>query len=474
MAQSVLTLLAVLAVWLAPEIALAQGRVALVIGNGAYPSAGRLPNTKNDASDIGRALARLGFEVLEGIDQNKRDMERLVRHFGTKLPGADIAFFFYAGHGIQVSGENYLVPVDARLESEGDVDFESLALRLVLKQMEREAKTSILILDACRNNPLATNLARKMATRNTRVDVGLSPIQSAVGTLIAYSTQPNNVALDGEGRRNSPYTEALLAHIEQPGRDLASALNMVRADVVRATGGRQVPWENTSLMGPVILGGGSDSRQQQKPDKPQATEAERAWTSIRDTKSIPTLEAYIRRFPGTFYSEAASARITELRQATEVEQRALKQKQDQERRAEEAERQRQAMTRQNAETNSANTGTTDTLPVPAHKHWMNQFGSVVEYRRQGSAVVLVMVRPGSQAASSGARSGDRVFSGVYSGAGNRVSGSAMGYAQGGCTYQVPATLVVERDVIVEEVSSGRGACGLLRTQSAKVIFTPTK
>src|SRR5262245_50027947 len=138
----------------------AEKRVALVIGNAGYQNASVLKNPKNDAIDVAATLTRLGFEVVEGVDLDKRSMERTIRQFGTKLSRADIALFFYAGHGLQVDGQNYLVPVDARLTSEGDVDFEGLPLALVLKQMEREAKTSIVLLDACRDNPLARNLTR--------------------------------------------------------------------------------------------------------------------------------------------------------------------------------------------------------------------------------------------------------------------------------------------------------------------------
>ena len=150
------------AILICPE-ARAEKRVALVIGNAAYQNTAPLNNPSNDAADMAAALQRLGFDVVEGRDLDKRAMERLIRQFGIKLAGADVALFFYAGHGLQVGGQNYLVPTDARLASEGDVDFESLPLDLVLKQMEREAKTSLVLLDACRDNPLARNLARTWA-----------------------------------------------------------------------------------------------------------------------------------------------------------------------------------------------------------------------------------------------------------------------------------------------------------------------
>jgi len=235
------------------SVASSEKRLALVIGNAAYKEAPPLANTRNDATDMSAVLRRLGFDVLEGFDLDKREMKRLIRRFDKALAGADVALFFYSGHGLQVSGQNYLVPIDARLGAEGDLDFESVPLRLVLSRMEREAKTSLVLLDACRDNPLTRNLARSMGTRSANLGQGLAEVRTGVGTLISFSTQPGNVALDGVGQRNSPYTTALLREIEIPGRDLLTTLAAVRGTVVRATDGRQVPWEHTSLLGPVIL-----------------------------------------------------------------------------------------------------------------------------------------------------------------------------------------------------------------------------
>ena len=230
----------------------AEKRVALVIGNAAYEQTAQLKNPYNDAVDVAAVFKTLGFEVVEGHDLDKRAMERVIRQFGVGLAGADLALFFYAGHGMQVNGQNYLIPTDARLVSEGDIDFESIPLALVLKQMEREAKTSVVLLDACRDNPLARNLARTMGTRSSQVGQGLTEVKTGVGTLISFSTQPGNVALDGQGR-NSPYAGALLKHIDAPGKDVSAVLNMVRGHVVKNTNGKQVPWEHTSLVGSVYF-----------------------------------------------------------------------------------------------------------------------------------------------------------------------------------------------------------------------------
>jgi uncharacterized caspase-like protein len=157
---------------------------------------------------------------------------------------------FYAGHGLQVAGRNYLVPVDAQLQSERDLDFEAVGLDFILKQMEleREAKTNIVFLDACRDNPLARNLARSMGTRSASIGRGLAQVQTGVGTFIAYSTQPGNVALDGTGR-NSPFTTALVKGVREPGRNLTGVMIEVRKEVLAATGGKQVPWDHSALTG---------------------------------------------------------------------------------------------------------------------------------------------------------------------------------------------------------------------------------
>ena len=185
--------------------------MALVIGNSAYLNAAALANPANDASDIGEALKDTGFELILGLDLDKRGFDAKVREFSRLLPQAEAGVLFYAGHGLQVAGRNYLVPIDARLQTERDLDFETVSLEFILRQMEldREGKTNIVFLDACRDNPLARNLARSMGTRSASIGSGLAQVQTGVGTFIAYSTQPGNVALDGQGR-NSPFTAALL------------------------------------------------------------------------------------------------------------------------------------------------------------------------------------------------------------------------------------------------------------------------
>ena len=233
-----------------PEPAFAERRVALIVGNGAYTAAGPLANPANDANDMAAALRKIGFEVLLGADLDKRGFDGKVRDFARALTKADVALFYYAGHGLQVGGKNFLVPVDAQLQTERDLDFEGVSLDFILKQMEidREGKTNIVLLDACRDNPLARNLARTMGTRSAAVGQGLAQVQTGVGTFIAYATQPGNVALDGKGR-NSPFTMALTKALAMPDRSITSVMIEVRKDVLAATDGRQVPWDHSALTG---------------------------------------------------------------------------------------------------------------------------------------------------------------------------------------------------------------------------------
>jgi len=232
----------------------AGGRVALVVGNGAYRNAPALPNPPNDARAVARALAGLGFEVVEAVDRDQAGMRAALGEFARRLEGAEAGLFFYAGHGLQVQGRNFLVPVDAALEREADLYLQALALDDVMRVMEAAVPVRLVILDACRNNPLTRSLARAMgATRSAAVGQGLARIDAAAGTLIAYATAPDQVALDGEGA-NSPFTQALLAHIAEPGLEARQVLTRVRRSVVDATGGRQLPWDSSSLTGDFYFG----------------------------------------------------------------------------------------------------------------------------------------------------------------------------------------------------------------------------
>jgi hypothetical protein len=289
----------------------AQERVALVIGNSAYRYTAELKNPRNDAADMGAALARLGYRVFQGLDLDKPGMERTIRAFADALPGAESAVFFYAGHGLQVSEQNYLVPVDARLASPSALDFEVVRLDIVQRAMERSAKSNVLFVDACRDNPLARSLAGTMGTRSGEVGRGLAVSTSSLGTLISFSTQPGNVALDGEGR-NSPYAAALTRHIGDPNDDLSTILIKVRNDVVRATAARQVPWEHSSLWARFYFTGRGDERLVRDAQAPEEQRELALWNAARNSGDRAALRAYLDRYPQGRYVTLAKMFISRL------------------------------------------------------------------------------------------------------------------------------------------------------------------
>lgn len=237
--------------------AAADARVALVIGNSEYSSNARLKNPANDAAAIAAKLGSIGFDVTEGYDLSYDEMRDTVRAFAGKARGADLSVFYYAGHGIAVDGENYMIPIDARISDPVDWEFEVYALNDVIRILDRSAGPTLIFLDACRDNPLAKSLtqAQGMQTRslNTR---GISRISTEVigtsGSVIAYATEPGQVANDGTGR-NSPFTTALLNHMGTANTDFAALTSLITRDVLDMTGGSQRPRFDVSLTGPLVL-----------------------------------------------------------------------------------------------------------------------------------------------------------------------------------------------------------------------------
>jgi uncharacterized protein YraI len=223
-------------------------RVALVFGNSAYEYAPILPNPKNDANDLTQTLERLGFTVIQGLDQSKSAMEGTIRSFVRNIQDADVALFFYAGHAMQMGGKNFLIPIDAKLEDATSVDFETIELGMVLNYMNAPGRLSIALLDACRDNPLSRRFSRTLsASRSSFVKRGLAaPVAGGGNILIGFATAPGEVALDGD-EDNSPFTIALLKHIETPGLEIEIMLKRVKADVYAATQGSQSPWHNSAL-----------------------------------------------------------------------------------------------------------------------------------------------------------------------------------------------------------------------------------
>lgn len=217
-----------------------EQRIALVIGNSNYRSA-PLKNPVNDAADMAAALRNLGFKVTLKRDANQRTMKQSIRNFGKQLAQGGVGLFYFAGHGIQYSGRNYLVPVQAEVQSEADVEYEAVDAGRVLAQMEKAGNNlNIIILDACRNNPFARSFRS--------AEQGLAKMDAPTGSILAYSTAPGSVAADGTGR-NGLYTEKLLRLMKTPGMDLPHLFMEVRKEVVASTDRQQVPWESSSLIG---------------------------------------------------------------------------------------------------------------------------------------------------------------------------------------------------------------------------------
>jgi uncharacterized caspase-like protein len=297
----------------------AEKRVALVVGNSHYKNVTPLDNPVNDAKLMAATLRALGFVVVGGnaqLDLDKAQFDGVVQAFSDQIQGADVGLFYYAGHGLQVRGQNYLVPIGANPARETDVDFQMVDTALVLRQMEGAGtKLNIVILDACRNNPFGGR-----GLRGT--EGGLAQMRAPEGTLISYATQPGNVARDG-ANGNSPYTSALADAIRKPGKDIFQTFNAVGLAVKEATGGVQQPWVSSSpIAGSFYFAGqaaGAPAIAAAAPPSvaapTAADEAARAWSVTQNTTSIAVMEDFIRQFGGTAYGSMARARLQEMKKS---------------------------------------------------------------------------------------------------------------------------------------------------------------
>ncbi len=292
-----------------------EKRVALVIGNSAYKDA-PLRNPVNDARDMAAALRKLGFDVIEKTNVTQKEMNRAIVQFGEKLRADTIALFYYAGHGMQVKGKNYLIPVDAQIRSEASVRVETVDVDGVLDQLT-VSPLNIVILDACRNNPFER--------RFRSLGGGLAQMDAPKGSLIAYSTAPGKTAADGESR-NGLYTQELLKHLQTPGLPLEAVFKRVRIGVMAASGEAQTPWETSSLTGDFYFrpaaGGTPAAAQQVAPPDDSRSEEVSFWRSIENSADVADFDAYLRSYPNGRYATLAKA-VQQKLQGDAAEQQKL-------------------------------------------------------------------------------------------------------------------------------------------------------
>jgi len=301
-------------------VAKADKRVAFVVGNGAYKNVAALPNPAIDAKSMATVLRNVGFDVVEGTNLTRDKMTERLLEFGKKAEGADVALFFYAGHGIAINGTNYLLPVDADIKSEMDVKLGSaINIDLTLEQTMADAKVKLVFLDACRDNPFASKIKSNNATRSLSVQSGLAEMKSGEGTLIAFATGPGQTALDGQEGTNSPFTRALMANITAPGVEIQQAMTKVRAQVNEETSKNQLPWGHTNLIGSVYLnpapaaGASADAPNTPAVTAGAASEVElEFWRSIKESNKPEELNAYLTNYPNGTFKPLALARIAEL------------------------------------------------------------------------------------------------------------------------------------------------------------------
>jgi uncharacterized caspase-like protein len=306
----------------------AAKRVALVIGNSKYRYAKPLPNPANDARLISATLREAGFEVLERADLDRSGMSETINQFTEMAFDADVALIYYAGHGIQVEGSNYLIPVDSELTTPAHLKTRTTTIDALVAALPPDPAVGIVILDACRDNPLTAQMVAALpATRSLAVGSGLAAVQTidagtgAGGILIAYATDPGSVAVDGAGD-NSPYSTALARHLTTPGLELQSALTRVRGDVTASTLGRQRPWHNASLGREVFLGRTLPAPVEPAPQAslpppdPEISTVERIlWEEASKRDTADFYMVYLEQYPAGRFARIAALNIERLKAA---------------------------------------------------------------------------------------------------------------------------------------------------------------
>lgn len=285
-----------------PSPAVAERRVALVIGNGAYAEA-PLRNPVNDARGIASVLRDLGFEVTLLENADRPAMQRASLEFGRKLSDDVAGLFYFAGHGMQVKGVNYLIPINAQVGSEEEVEVEAMDVNYILARMATARnKFNIVILDACRNNPFERSFRSSTS--------GLAAISAPQGTLIAYATAPGSVAADGHGA-SGLYTGELIAALKMPNLPLEQTFKRARAQVVTKSGGRQTPWESSSVIGDFVFRP-QDGPTQSRPAPLHLSDDTTLWNAVKDSRDPADYRAYLETYPNGLYTRLAQSRIQTL------------------------------------------------------------------------------------------------------------------------------------------------------------------
>lgn len=293
----------------------AAKRIALLIGNSAYQHSGELENPQNDAQLIASALRHAGFEVTIQTDADLKTLKEAFREHAAKLQAAgkdSVGFFYYAGHGTQVKGVNYLLPVDANIENEAQVESEAVSASGLLAQLEGAGnKMNLVILDSCRNNPFKRGYRSQVQ--------GLAPMHAPASTLIGYSTQPGNVAYDGTNGY-SPYAIALHRAIRQPGQTIEQSFKQARSEVNEVTGGKQIPWEESSLFTDFYF----FEKDQKASLAPAAWDGKAFeqeatfWKDIRDSRDPGAFRSYLKKHPKGTFTLLANERIDDLKQLADA------------------------------------------------------------------------------------------------------------------------------------------------------------
>ena len=299
------------ALLLVGQPAFADKRVALVIGNAAYQNVPRLPNPVNDGNTIATTLKDAGFDVVDNRhDLGAADTRRALRDFADRARDADIAVVYYAGHGIEVEGGNYLIPVDAKLERDTDVYDEALSLDRVLLAVEPAKKLRLVILDACRDNPFTKTMKRTVASR--AIGQGLAKIEpTSPNLLIAYSAKAGSTAADGDGK-NSPFTVALSKHLTTPGLDVRRAFGYVRDDVLKTTSNRQEPFVYGSLGGEDVPLVPAPKVAAPAPVANPQAEMRRDYELALQIGNKAALNAFLGQYPDGFYASLAKLQLEKL------------------------------------------------------------------------------------------------------------------------------------------------------------------